>query len=104
MNKSEALTIIKNILKRVAPKATVILFGSQARGDARPDSDFDLLILEDSDTISYERRREITEPLYSLYYKQGIDVQPIVQTKKEWESRPFKTPFYCNIINDGILL
>src|ERR1700743_2028928 len=30
----------------VAPLAKVILFGSRARGEARPDSDLDLLVIE----------------------------------------------------------
>jgi predicted nucleotidyltransferase len=51
---------IKNPLAPKVPQGTrVILFGSRARGDARPDSDWDVLILldkqelEDSDFDEY---------------------------------------------------
>jgi predicted nucleotidyltransferase len=33
-------------LAEAAPNAQVILFGSRARGEARPDSDLDLLVIE----------------------------------------------------------
>lgn len=33
-------------LAEAAPEARVILFGSRARGEARPDSDLDLLVIE----------------------------------------------------------
>ncbi len=33
-------------LREAAPDATIILFGSQARGDAREDSDIDVLVVE----------------------------------------------------------
>ena len=34
-------------IREVADPELVILFGSQARGDARPDSDVDLLIVQE---------------------------------------------------------
>lgn len=33
-------------LAKAAPEARVILFGSRARGEGRPDSDLDLLVIE----------------------------------------------------------
>jgi predicted nucleotidyltransferase len=33
-------------LSEAAPRADIILFGSRARGEARPDSDLDLLVIE----------------------------------------------------------
>ena len=43
-------------LRHAAPSATIILFGSHARGDAGRDSDVDFLIIE---TELKERRREM---------------------------------------------
>lgn len=43
------------IVQEVAPQ-TVILFGSHARDDARPDSDVDLMVIE-SEPFSAERSR-----------------------------------------------
>jgi predicted nucleotidyltransferase len=38
--------VVRRVLQVGAPQK-IVLFGSRARGDARPDSDLDLLILED---------------------------------------------------------
>ncbi|MDR0865592.1 MAG: nucleotidyltransferase domain-containing protein, partial [Candidatus Symbiothrix sp.] len=36
MRRPEIVQALKLILQRVAPNATAILYGSEARGDARP--------------------------------------------------------------------
>ena len=43
---AEALKQMVRIIVREADPETVILFGSHARGDARPDSDVDLMVIE----------------------------------------------------------
>ena len=49
------LGMIRHLGEDVLPKdAKLVLFGSQARGDARQDSDWDLLILLDGERISNE--------------------------------------------------
>lgn len=104
MKRTEVVRQIKEIIRQVAPTAETILFGSEARGEARPDSDIDLLILLDGDKLSLASEETVTLPLYELELKTGVCISPIVMLKKQWRNRPFKTPFYVNIVNEGVLL
>ena len=104
MKRSEVVELIKETIRRIAPGAKTILYGSEARGDARPDSDIDLLILVDGDTMTLAQEEEITLPLYELELRTGVSISPMIVLKKLWDNRPFKTPFYANIINEGIVL
>ena len=50
--------IVKRIVQEFDPEQ-VILFGSQARGDAGPDSDVDLLVVMDVEGSKLEKEEEI---------------------------------------------
>jgi uncharacterized protein len=101
--KEKILEIIKMTLHSVAPDAKIILFGSQARGDEKPDSDWDILIIMDGENIVRSEYDKITNPLYDLGWETGKHFSAIVYSKTEWEKRKF-TPFYKNIEKKGILL
>ena len=60
----------------------MVLFGSQARGDAREGSDVDILIVIETD----ERRlkNEITDLAFDIMLKHGVDIEPAIFSREEW--------------------
>ena len=104
MRRSEIIEQIRKTVYGIAPTAKTILFGSEARGEARFDSDIDLLILLEGEKLTLAQEEAITLPLYELELKTGVAISPRVMLKKLWENRPFKTPFYVNVVNEGIVL
>jgi predicted nucleotidyltransferase len=57
--------MVQRIVKKFHPE-TIILFGSQARGDAGPDSDVDLLVVMPVQGSVVEKRLEVRAALHSI--------------------------------------
>jgi uncharacterized protein len=74
--------ILRTIVDRCHPRR-VILFGSRARGDARTDSDVDLLVEMETGDPMPERRRKIRELFRGRRW--GLDV--VVYTPAEMAER-----------------
>ena len=104
MSRKEIVLRIQMLMRKLIPTAEVILYGSEARNEARPDSDIDLLILVDGDKLTLSQEDAITTPLYELELQTGVAISPIVMLKKQWANRPMITPFYLNILKEGIRL
>ena len=94
---------IREKLKTIDPYAKAILFGSRARGNPDPDSDWDILILLDKKKIETTDFDTIAYPLFELgwHFNQQFSIK--LYTVTDWEKRSF-TPFYKNIEQEGILL
>ncbi len=100
----QILDSIKKALSMSLPKrAVAMLYGSQARGDARQDSDWDILIVLDKEKLMPEDYDTVTYPLTKLGWDIGAVINPIMYTKKEWEASRI-TPFYHNVVKDAIAL
>jgi len=104
-DKGYILQMIKESVHETDPAATVILFGSFARGEQREDSDIDLLILVDSDAerIEWDDERKITSPLHHIELQTGTIISPMVYSKKGWANHRVNF-FYENVNREGIKL
>lgn len=103
-NQQNILDRIKKIIFDKDPSAKVYLYGSRARGTMKPDSDWDLLILLNKDTITTDIERTVTYPLYDLEFEIGEVISPMVYSEKEWNSKHRVTSFYSNVMREGKLL
>ena len=81
----------------------VLLFGSRARGEARKDSDWDILIVLPKAVLQQSDYDQVSYPLVELGWTLGEQINPIVYTQKEWEVNRI-TPFYDNVQRDAISL
>ncbi len=103
--KSTILKAIKRVVREDLPSfgVKVILFGSQARGDAREDSDWDLMILVDKDKLEESDYDKYSYPLFELGWKIDAEIHPLLYTLKDWHSKNCSM-FYHNVEREGILL
>ena len=104
---NDTQVILEKIKKSVAvtaPGAKIILYGSYARGDYHTESDIDVLILVDQETIDHEDEKKIAYPLYDIEFESGRVISPLIRTKTDWNGKYTITPLFENITKEGIEL
>ena len=104
MTRGEKITELSATAGRVLPSdGEAWLFGSQARGTATSESDWDVLILLDRDVISHTDFGIYAYPFIETGWDVDAMVSPILLSKKEWAGSSF-TPFYKNVMRERIKL
>ncbi len=89
---------VAEYLGKAANAEQVILFGSHARGDAKNDSDVDLLIIAPSNLPRFKRSRE----LYTLFRPYPFAMDLVVYTPEEIESgKRSSASFVSTVLREG---
>ena len=79
----------------------LILFGSRARGDARPDSDYDVLVVLDERTKAL--RETVLDVKFDLLTRYDALFGCLYRSADEWK-RMEGFPLARNIVRDGVRL
>lgn len=102
MNQNQITYQVKRSVKLVDPKARVILFGSRARGDSDPSSDWDFLILT-SFQVNEQLKRQIRTGLIDTELEAEEVISTIIFSQEQWKQY-LVTPLYKNILQEGLEL
>jgi len=95
---------IKDVARQIGVRASakqVILFGSQARGNANENSDVDFFIIAESGLPRFKRSRE----LYKMFSPYPFSMDLLVYTPQEVEdSRQSQLSFVSTVLREGKVL
>jgi predicted nucleotidyltransferase len=93
-------TSLKHILgKRLE---AVYLYGSQARGDAQPDSDIDVLVVVQGDFNYFDMVCKTTRYTAKLSLEYETVISCVFVSKEDYEHR--RTPLMLNVRREGMLV
>ena len=99
--------VIQDFLRRIQPLRSridkLILFGSRSRGDEKPYSDYDILV------VLPEKERPLIDALYDATMEVLYSTHRLISLKvyrrsdfEKFASLP--TPFFHNVLRDGVTL
>ena len=101
----KSLNRISALLKAKLPGNFVAMyaFGSRARGDHGQESDFDVLVIVE------KRVPQVEVVIIDLFLKDeienGMSFDPVIKTLASFElEKKYHTPFYENVIREGMMV
>jgi uncharacterized protein len=98
------LVAFRDAVARALPGAVegVVLFGSRARGDASPDSDYDVAVVLKDLSLSRDVRRRLADAAWE-HVVEGYAIVPIALTADEFAADcPTRTELATRIAAEGV--
>jgi predicted nucleotidyltransferase len=97
-----AVEFARQVRVRVGPRVRrIVLFGSRARGDARDDSDYDVLVVVDR--RSSEVRKTLLAIEVGILDRYGSLVSCLLRDEREWAASQ-GLPIGLNVAREGVAL
>jgi len=104
---AQAVQQFRQVISEAFPAKEVIVFGSRARGDHRPDSDADVaVLLEGPHQPFLATKLKMADVAYDVLLDTGINISPLPVWMDEWEHPDaYSNPaLLANIAREGIRL
>ena len=95
--------LIRQKISGIDPHAEVLLYGSRARGDNKKNSDWDILVLTDY-PVDINKEKEFIDQIYEVELLTDESISVFVYSRNDWNTRQRISPFYHNVMLDGIIL
>jgi predicted nucleotidyltransferase len=100
--KEQIIQKIIGVVNKNDPDSEIYLYGSRARGNAKKLSDWDLLILLNKKSISFDLETRFMDEFYEIELETGEIFSPLIYSKKDWIENHSITPLFENIQKEGI--
>jgi len=99
----DALVRCLEAMDRTLPLKTVYLFGSHARGEARPDSDVDLCLVAEGAERQNETITRFGKAIWDVWPRPSFTLVPITPRRLS-EKKAVGDHFFKTVLAEGVLL
>lgn len=94
----------KRVIQQFLPDATVMLYGSVARGTAGPDSDYDLAVLTNR-RLATADQDHIRDAVYDLELEREVVISVLFFDREQWETPLHQAmPLHREVEREGVVL
>ena len=103
MDRRKALAQCLDAIGHAGTVRAVYLFGSHARGDARPDSDVDLCVVADDADRQLAAAARWRKAMRAVWPRPAFTLVPISPARLA-EKRARHDHFFTTVLNEGVLI